>query len=34
MKHYNENENEKIGTNSFETVQDYTYLGTILTNGN
>jgi 5-hydroxyisourate hydrolase-like protein (transthyretin family) len=33
-KPYNENENVKIGTYNFEIVEDYTYLGTVLTNKN
>jgi hypothetical protein len=33
-KPYNENEDIKIGTYSFEIVKEYTYLGTILTNKN
>jgi hypothetical protein len=31
---YNKNEYAKLGTYNFETVRDYTYLGTILTNIN
>jgi hypothetical protein len=33
-KPYNENENIKIGTYSFEVVKEYTYHGTILINKN
>jgi len=34
QKPNNENEFVKLGTYSFETVKDYTFLGTILTNKN
>jgi len=33
-KSYHENEYVKLGTHSFETVKDFTYHGTILTNKN
>ena len=33
-KPYNKNKYAKLGTYNFETVRDYIYLGTILTNKN
>jgi hypothetical protein len=33
-KAYNDNEYEQLGTNDFEIVKGYTYLGIIITNKN